>query len=91
MLFWPVQAGPATFGGADKIVHAALFAGLAVTGLRVGVPLWLVVGYAPVSELIQASVLPNRSGDPWDVVADLVGVTLGWWLAGRRTRRLLRD
>nr|KEP22548.1 hypothetical protein DA06_20080 [Georgenia sp. SUBG003] len=32
-------------------------------------------------------MLPGRSGDPFDVVADVVGVGLGalaaWWLAGR--------
>jgi hypothetical protein len=44
------------------------------------------VAYAPLSELAQATLLRTRSGDPYDVVADLLGVTAGWLLA----RRLLR-
>lgn len=83
MLFWPSPAGPDTFEGADKVVHATLFALLAATARWVGAPLWLVVAYAPVSELVQWLALPNRSGDPWDVVADLTGVLLGWLLARR--------
>ena len=42
-----------------------------------------VAGYAVVSELVQALLLARRSGDPLDVVADLLGAALGWWLAGR--------
>ena len=54
---------------------------------------WALVGllalHAPVSELVQHFLLPNRSGDPWDAVADLGGVVLGVTLAvvGRRRRR----
>jgi VanZ family protein len=42
-----------------------------------------LAGYAAVSELVQAALLSTRSGDVWDLVADLVGVAAGWWLAGR--------
>ena len=41
-----------------------------------------VVGYAVVSEVVQGLLLARRSGDPLDVVADLLGVALGWWAAG---------
>ena len=44
-------------------------------------PAWLVRGCSPchavVSELVQHWLLADRSGDPRDVVADLVGVALG--------------
>lgn len=87
MLFWPSQAGPTLFDGADKVVHLLLFAALAAaTRWRFGprVPgLLVVLAYAPLSELVQWLALPNRSGDPWDVVADLLGVTLGWLLSRR--------
>lgn len=77
--------------GADKVVHAAVFAAVTLAALRATLPavpvLALVAAHAPVSELLQHLVLPGRSGDPVDVLADLVGVALGattaWWLAVR--------
>ena len=79
-------SGPA---GSDKVVHLLLFAALAATvrwrfGARLPA-LVAVAAYAPVSELVQALLLPGRSGDPLDVVADLAGVAVGWTLG-----RLLR-
>jgi hypothetical protein len=80
-LYWPRVGieGPVTWS--DKVLHVALFALPAAAGLLAGfrpavvlVPLAL---HAPVSEALQHLVLPNRSGDPADVVADLVGVVLG--------------
>ena len=41
---------------------------------------------AVVSELYQARPGSGRSGDPYDAVADLVGIALGWLAV-----RLLRD
>ena len=92
VLFWPSSGGPPVFPQADKVVHAALFALLAGTaGLRLGARtavLLAVVAYAPVSELVQAFALPTRSGDPVDVVADLVGTAAGWaWVLRRRGAR----
>jgi hypothetical protein len=77
--------------GADKVVHATVFGAVTLAGLRAGLSPALVLGlgaaHAPLSELLQHLVLPGRSGDPFDVVADLVGVALGAlaarWLAGR--------
>lgn len=90
MLFAPTQGGPQLFDGADKVVHLALFAALAGTARwRFGggpLVLLAVAAYAPVSELVQGALLPDRSGDPYDVLADLVGVALGW-RAARRARR----
>ena len=88
VLFWPSSGGPQVFPQADKVVHAALFALLAATaGLRLGARpgvLLAVVAYAPASELVQALALPTRSGDPVDVVADLVGTAAGWaWVLRR--------
>lgn len=73
---------------ADKIVHVAVFAAVVVAGSRVGLPLWLLVAVsvvqAVVSEVVQDALVPARSGDPVDVVADLAGVTLG--ILASRTR-----
>ncbi|MDQ3611201.1 MAG: VanZ family protein [Actinomycetota bacterium] len=91
VLFAPSADGTPTFPGADKLVHLLLFALLAGTiRWRFGpalVGLGVVAVYAVASELIQGFALPNRSGDPLDVVADLAGVAAGWLLA----RRLLPD
>lgn len=72
-------------------MHLLLFALLAgTTRWRFGrglLGLGLVAAYAVVSEIVQGALLTDRSGDPYDVVADLLGALLGWWVAGR----LLRD
>lgn len=38
----------------------------------------IFVGHAVVSELIQHFFYQSRTGDPRDVVADVVGVSVGW-------------
>ena len=89
VLFWPSPAGSGvTAPGADKAVHAGLFLLLAGTAaLRFGaVPAVLVavLGYAVGSEVVQALLLAERSGDAWDVLADAVGAAAGWHLVRRR-------
>ncbi len=91
VLFSPSPGGPALFDGADKIVHASLFA------LLTGTAIWafgarpayvLLLGtYAVLSEVVQALALPHRSGDWRDVVADLVGVVLVCVLTPLLSRR----
>lgn len=81
--------------GLDKLVHVTLFAVVVATGLRSSAPRWLVVVVsvvqAPVSEVLQAVLLPDRSGDVLDLVADLAGCAIGWlavegWARRRRGR-----
>ena len=90
MLFAPRSGGDGLFYGSDKVVHVVLFGLLAATTRwRFGpltAALVAVAAYAPVSELVQGLLLPTRSGDPWDVVADLLGVAAGWLLAHRLLR-----
>ena len=91
VLYWPRPVSDGGVPYADKIVHVAIFAAVAVTALRVRVRLGWVVGllavHAVSSELVQHWLLANRTGDPADVAADLVGVALGvvvaWKLAAR--------
>jgi len=84
VLYWPRAAGEG-LPYADKVVHAAVFGAVAWAGCRAGVPrrvlLPLLVAHALVSEVVQARLLAGRSGDPADVVADLVGTGLGLLLA----------
>lgn len=87
VLFAPTDGGGSPPVGADKVVHLLLFAALAGTARwrfgRVALVLAAVAGYAVLSEIAQAFVLPGRSGDPYDVLADLTGAGLGWLLARR--------
>ncbi len=84
-------SGPVTLPGADKVAHAGVFALVVVAALGARVPArWVVplaLGHAVVSELVQHLLLPGRSGDVWDVVADVVGVGLGWAAATLLNRR----
>ena len=92
-LYWPrveIQ-GPVTWS--DKVVHVLLFLAPTVAGLLAGVRPAYLVGllalHAPVSELVQHYLLPHRTGDAWDAVADLGGVVLGVTsvVVGRALRR----
>ncbi len=77
----------------DLLVHAAVFAALALAAVWVR---WrwltptlvavLLVVEAVVSEAVQALWLPQRSGDVTDLAADLLGAALGLWLGVRAGR-----
>ena len=95
VLYWPRAAAGGGLPYVDKVVHVAVFAAVAWAGCRAGVPhrvlVPLLVAQAVASEVVQARLLAGRSGDPADVVADLVGTGLGLLLAHRpRTSRRLR-
>ena len=78
-LYWPT-AVTSDVPDSDKVVHLLLFAvPTYAVGRLVPGPWWVVVlfaAHAPISELVQHLLLPNRSGDPWDAVADGAGVAL---------------
>ena len=80
VLYLPTAPGPPSpIPHGDKAAHAVVFGlPVLVTGLgrRSWWP-WVALAcavHAPVSEVIQHRLLADRSGDPWDVAADLVGV-----------------
>ena len=92
-VYWPRVEVEGPVSWSDKVVHVLLFLLPTLAGLLAGLrPAWLVglvALHAPVSELVQHFLLPNRSGDVWDAVADLSGVVLGVTLVmvGRARRR----
>ncbi|WP_328592907.1 VanZ family protein [Tomitella fengzijianii] len=85
MLFSPGSTVPSGPPNSDKLVHAGLFAALAVASLVAGAG-WrtaaaALLAYAAVSEVLQ-DVLPiHRNGDLRDVLADAVGIACGIVLA----------
>lgn len=87
-LYTPGSPGPGV-PYLDKVVHLLLFAAVAFTGRRIGLPAGWLAGVllvnAGVSELVQHSWLPHRSGDVYDALADVAGVAIGVW-AGRSNR-----
>ena len=88
-MYAPRVPGPSSSLRLDLVGHALSFAALTLTGLMAGLNarwwLPLVALNALASELIQGFFLTNRSGDGGDLMADAVGITLGWlvarWLA----------
>ncbi len=90
-VYAPSQPGPdLSFPYADKVAHVAVFAAVAWTGRTVGLRAILLavvlILHAVTSEIVQGTVMAGRSGDPWDVVADLAGIGIGlgiWaWFGG---------
>jgi hypothetical protein len=91
VLFAPASDVPTAPAGVDKLVHAGLFAALAVSGRWAGIgarvlaPLLLV--YAAVSELLQGLAVLDRSMSLADWAADAIGVVLGLALWAAIVRR----
>jgi VanZ family protein len=93
VLFAPASDVPSSPPGVDKLVHASLFAALALTGRWAGVAravlAAVLVLYAASSEVIQGLI--GRDAAVGDLLADVVGVLLGllvWqWLARRAADR----
>lgn len=83
----PKVIGSVAFG--DKIGHLVAFAALMLwyAQLYVGRDRWhcalALVGFGILIELLQALV-PYRSADGWDLLADVVGVGVGLLLAYSR-------
>jgi hypothetical protein len=92
VLFAPASDVPSAPPGVDKIVHATLFAALALSGRWAGIGRAVLagalVGYAAVSEVVQGMI--GRDAAVGDLVADVAGVLLGllaWqWFAHRSVR-----
>lgn len=80
------EAGPVEeIPYADKVVHVVLFAVVALAGRWAGITarplLAVLVVDAVASELIQGSLLPERTADATDFLADLAGIALGLLVA----------
>lgn len=92
------QAGWFETWQVDKWVHAFLFLVLVYLFykpfLQGKIPAndnrwrWFIplasVGYGILIEILQNGVIPNRSFDAWDIVADAAGCLLAWQAWGRK-------
>lgn len=80
-LYWPRIDVPGAPPNSDKLAHLLLFGvpvAMAILALRRPWPVVAALAlHAPVSEWLQATLLPHRSGDARDALADLVGVAIG--------------
>ncbi len=91
LLLAPTSQEPPPFIHFDKIIHAALFFGqtwlVCKIFLQVNKPIpyktiaIMMFTWAIGSEILQATLTTNRSGDVLDVLADIVGVFLAMVLA----------
>ena len=89
VLYWPVVTVAGPFSWTDKAVHVLVFALPDVLRRSRRRPLWVALAFAAhalVSELSQHLFLPGRTGDPWDVVADVAGVLLATGALAVRAR-----
>lgn len=95
VLFTPASGVPSAPPGTDKVIHFSLFALLAVTGLLARFPprplVFGLIGWAGLSEWLQAVLPIGRTGGVPDAVADLLGVavavTLWFWVRRLRSSR----
>ncbi|WP_392544962.1 VanZ family protein [Oryzobacter telluris] len=90
VLYSPSSPSAAPFPSSDKVVHVLVFlvpVALAVlVTRRPGLVAGVFVAHAVVSEVLQATLLPLRTGDPYDALADAAGVGLGVLLAAALRR-----
>lgn len=81
ILFTPDSGVPVAPPGTDKVIHLLLFAALAITGRTAGTPapalLAGLIGYAGLSEVLQAALPIGRSGDVIDASVDILGAIAG--------------
>lgn len=87
LLYVHTGSGTELFPFADKAGHLLIFAVSAVLAVltRTRWALVVVIGHALVSEPLQAWLTTSRAADPWDLVADLLGLAAGTAL-GLRVR-----
>ena len=47
--------------------------------------------YGIAMEYVQQNFIPNRSFDPGDIIADIIGCLAGWWLAKNSWKGLKKN
>ncbi|MDD3352799.1 VanZ family protein [Zoogloea sp.] len=88
----PLAVVPTVVEFQDKLHHGAAFIVLTVLGglawrERPGTIAVGLLGYGVLIELCQATLTVNRVGEAQDVLADGLGIALGWLLMRNRGTR----
>lgn len=72
------------FAGLDKVIHLSIFAFLGFC-LMVSFPklkfpyfMLIIFGYGLLTEVLQKEMGLGRSFELYDILADLIGASLGW-------------
>ncbi|MCF8346022.1 MAG: VanZ family protein [Bacteroidales bacterium] len=77
------------FPGMDKIIHALMYGSFTVVVLheflknrhyRITTIIWILSGifvYSVLMEILQLTLIAYRSGDVWDILANLTGILSG--------------
>jgi hypothetical protein len=91
----PAGGGADWFPQADKLRHAAAFAVLWSLGWRAGCAPGLALACGLLAfgmglEVAQSFTV-DREASAWDVLADAVGIAVGWYLLPRLRRVPLRS
>lgn len=91
-LYLPDPPSSGGIPGVDKVVHVAIFLAPALLGVLAGLPVSVLapvlIAHAVISEVVQHTLLPGRGGDPWDAMADIVGIAAGLALGSALLLRL---
>ena len=86
-----------SFEGMDKVVHFLIFAFLAYLYKKAFLKhsilkeFLLLAGYALLTEIMQEKMHMGRSGDPLDLLADVMGISLGYWVMSQLANKLQRN
>ena len=84
------------FEGADKVVHVAIFAVLSFLYKATfsKQSFWrcffILLLYGIATELAQEYMHLGRSGDPLDLLADAIGIALGYWVMNQLAHKLMQ-
>jgi VanZ family protein len=77
------------FPGMDKIIHALMYGSFTIvvmyeflkkTQYRFGTIVWIItaiLSYSILMEIVQLTLVAYRSGDVWDILANLAGILTG--------------
>lgn len=94
LFFFKPEGGGSNIPHSDKVIHALLFMILTFLGAFAGIKyfkqkdkwnnyvlllIFLSILFAATTELIQAFVIPTRTGDFADFLADSIGILLGYY------------
>lgn len=95
LLLSPAQDIPVPIEASDKVAHIAVFFFLTLiwllyfklkSGNEKMKPYWtpfVILIYGIIIEIIQGLLIASRTADGWDILANSVGILVGWFVFER--------